>query len=316
MRKLILRFIVFILILFIILLILSRIVLPKNNSEEAGMNNIRAMKILGEKENTVDMIVYGDSEAYASIIPLQLWNDYGYTSFICATSGQTLPDSCRIAYDTLKYQNPKIVVLEADTIYLNSEISVPVSRVLYEILPIMEYHNRWKNLSLKDFYGKIKYTERDSNKGYYYLSNVDPVENSEKYMEYSDEIEEIPKLNKIYVKMLKAYCESKGAEFVIVSVPSSNNWNYKRHNGVKQFANEEGIDFLDLNEKKDEIEIDWTKDTSDKGDHVNYPGAKKVTKYLGEWLKEKNILESHKDDINYNFWNDDLNIIVTTMNFY
>ncbi len=315
MKKLILRFIIFILILFIILLILSRILLPKNNTDEAGMNNSRAMKILGEESGTVDMIVYGDSEAYASIIPLQLWNDYGYTSFVCATSGQTLPDSCRIAYDTLKNQNPKIVILEADTIYLSSEISVPVSRVLYEILPIMEYHNRWKSLSLNDFIGKIEHTGRDSNKGYYYLSKEEPADDS-RYMEESDEIERIPRLNKVYVKLLKNYCELKGAEFAIVSVPSVNNWNYKRHNALKQFAEEEGIEFIDLNEKKDEIQIDWSKETADKGDHVNYPGAKKVTKYLGEWLNKKNILENHKEDINYNFWKEDLNIIISTGNYY
>lgn len=315
MKKLIIRFIIFMLILFIILLVLSRIVLPKNNSEEAGMNNARAMKILGEDTNTVDMIVYGDSEAYASIIPMQLWNEYGFTSFVCATSGQTLPDSCRIAYDTLKNQSPKIVILEADTIYLHSEISVPIARVLYGILPILEYHNRWKDLKPNDFFGKIEHTERDVNKGYYYLSKVDPVE-GQSYMEYSDEIEAIPKLNKIYVKLLKAFCEYKGAEFAIVSVPSYSNWSYKRHNGVKQFAEAEGIEFIDLNEKKDEINIDWTQETADKGDHVNYPGAKKVTKYLGEWLKDKNILESHKDNIDYNYWNEDLRIVISTGDYY
>ena len=315
MKKLIIRFLIFMLILFIILLILSRIFLPKNNTEEAGMNNVRALKILGEKENTVDMIVYGDSEAYASIIPLQLWNDYGYTSYVCATSGQTLPDTCRIAYTTLKKQHPKLVLLEADTIYLPTEISVPIARVLYSILPIMEYHNRWKSLKINDFFGKIEYTERDSNKGYYYLSKVEPAE-AENYMEYTDEIEAIPKVNRIYVKLLKKYCEANGAQFAIVSVPSSNNWNYKKHNGVKQLAEGEKIEFLDLNEKKEELKIDWNTETADKGDHVNYPGAKKVTKYLGEWLSKKNILENHKEDMNYNFWNDDLKIIITTMDFY
>ena len=315
MKKLIVRFIIFMLILFVILLILSRILVPKNNTDESGINDMKAMKILGEADNTVDMIVYGDSESYASIIPMQLWNDYGYTSYVCGTSGQTLPDTCRIAFDTLKNQSPKMVILEADTVYAQTEISVPIARVLYKILPVMEYHNRWKKLNLNDFFGKIKYTDRDSNKGYYYLSNVDPVE-GDSYMEYTDEIEEIPTINKYYIKLLKAYCESKGAKFAIVSVPSYKNWNYPRHNGVKQFADEEGIEFLDLNEKKDEVAIDWSQETSDKGDHVNYPGARKTTKYLGEWLNEKNILENHKDDTNYTYWEEDLRIIITTGNYY
>ena len=91
---------------------------------------------------------------------------------------------------------------------------------------------------------------------------------------------------------------------------------YAKHNGIQKFAEEEGIEFIDLNEKKDEIEIDWTSETSDKGDHVNYSGARKITQYLGEWLASKNILESHKDDENFNYWNDDLKIVVSTNNYY
>ena len=75
---------------------------------------------------------------------------------------------------------------------------------------MLEYNNRWKNLSLQDFFGKIQYTDRDANKGYYYLSNVDPVEGNS-YMEFSEEVEKIPSLNKVYLKLLKAYFESKGA---------------------------------------------------------------------------------------------------------
>lgn len=315
MKKLILRFIIFILIFFVLLIILSRIVIPKNNTDDSGINNIRAMKILGEAPNTIDVIMYGDSESYASTIPMQLWNDYGFTFYICGTSGQTLPDTCSIAYDTLKSQSPKLVILEADNIYANTEIDVPIARVLYKILPIIEYHNRWKSLNKNDFFGKINYTDTDHNKGYHYLGATDSAEVDE-YMEYSDQTDKIPYLNKVYVRLLKKYCEYKGAEFAIVSVPSLKNWSYEKHNGLKKFAEEENIEFLDLNEKKDEIDIDWNIDTSDKGDHVNYTGARKVTNYIGKWLYDKNILENHKDDANYNSWNEDLKIVVTTGNYF
>ena len=134
MKKYIIKAVSFFLVLFVILAIISRIFIPKNNSEKAGMNNIQAMTILGEKSNTIDVIMYGDSESIASTIPIYLWQDYGFTSFICGTSGQTLPDTCRIAFDTLKNQKPKIVILEADTIYLPTRITVPVSRIIYNII--------------------------------------------------------------------------------------------------------------------------------------------------------------------------------------
>ena len=303
MKKYIIKIAFFLIGLFIILVIISRIFIPKNNSEEAGMNNIQALTILGEKKNSVDVIMYGDSESIASTIPIYLWQDYGFTSFICGTSGQTLPDTCRIAYDTLKNQNPKIIILEADTIFLPTRVTVPISRVLYNILPIMEYHNRWKSLTKTDFLGKINYTEKDEHKGYHFLPQTNPAEIAD-YMSYTDEVEQIPKSNKLYIKMLKKYCENKGAQFVIVSVPSYKNWNYKKHNGVKEFAEKENIEFIDLN--VDGVNIDWTQETADQGEHVNYNGAVKVTEYIGKWLESKNILENHKDDEEYSNWTEDL----------
>ena len=56
------------------MVIISRIFVPKNNSEEAGMNNIQAMTILGEKKNSVDVIMYGDSESIASTIPVRQYS--------------------------------------------------------------------------------------------------------------------------------------------------------------------------------------------------------------------------------------------------
>ena len=69
----------FILILLIILIILSYIAIPKNNSKEFGMENVEANGILGEKDDSIDIYVVGDSESFTSIIPMKLWEDYGFT---------------------------------------------------------------------------------------------------------------------------------------------------------------------------------------------------------------------------------------------
>ena len=305
MKKNIIKFIAFVLILIFILIILSYIFVPKNNSKEFGMEEDQAKGIFGEKDNSVDVIMYGDSETIASTMPMKLWEDYGFTMHVCGEAGQTLPDTCRMAYDTMKKQQPKLVILESNNIYNSVNVTVPIARVINIMFPITEYHNRWKNLKLKDFYSKIEYNTTDINKGYYYVGRTDPVEDNT-YMEKTEEIEKIPFLNKLYIKFLKYYSEKKGAQFAIVSVPSKKNWSYAKHNGVKEFADKEGIEFLDLNELKEELNIDWQTETGDKGDHVNYKGAIKVTNYLGKWLKDKNILENHKDDQNYDKWNKDL----------
>ena len=75
---------------------------------------------------------------------------------------------------------------------------------------------------------------------------------------------------------------------------------------MKEFTDLEGIEFLDLNYLKDEININWLTETGDKGEHVNYKGAVKVTDYLSDYLKNNNNLINHKDDENYTMWNTDL----------
>ena len=54
---------------------------------------------------------------------------------------------------------------------------------------------------------------------------------------------------------------------------------------------------------QEQIPIDWEKDTRDKGDHLNYFGAKKVTAFLGKYLSDTGLVSNHKNDRDYEHWN-------------
>lgn len=306
MKNKIIKSAVFLLILFILLIILSFIMIPKNNTKEAGMENINANGILGEKENTIDVLVVGDSEAYASIIPMKIWKEYGFTVYDCSSSEQTLVQSIQYVQEALKNQNPKIIILEANNIYRTESMENTLYEIAGKILPIIQYHNRWKSLTGNDLVNTPNYTYTDNLKGYQYKTEVFEADSSN-YMTYTEDLNPIPRSNKIYVKMINEYCKKNNIKFIIMSMPSTRNWKYANHNAVKAFAKQEHIEFVDCNMEKDKINIDWKNDTRDGGDHLNFKGAKKVTAYIGNYLKNLNILEDHRQDEKYSSWNEGLN---------
>lgn len=303
MKIKIIKSICFVLILSVILILLSKLLEPKNNSVEAGMHYRGASGVLAEPDNTIDVVYIGNSEAYTSIIPMEMWNDHGYTGYVCASPEQLLPVSTKILGETVKHQKPKLIVLEASNLNVISDLSEASDQVLNYGLKVFQYHDRWKNLSKEDFTTKPEYTTENYMKGYEYsdmVAGLDIDSSSEKKM---DEVA-IPKSNQAYVKLIKKIGEQNGAKLVMVSVPCYEYWSHKTHDEIQGFCDKNGIDYIDLNLNKDDVGIDWKNDTSDRGNHLNHKGALKTTKYLGKQLKERYKLEDHRHDEKYKHWNE------------
>lgn len=303
--KRILAFFLFAVFLIAILLAASFVFMPKNNMSEFGMEESQANGILGEKENTIDVLVLGDSESYSAITPMQIWKDAGYTAYVCGTSAQSLNYTSVLLRRAFEKQQPKVVILETNAIYRKISSNQAVGTELANYFSVFQYHNRWKSLGLHDFTGKAKFTWTDDYKGYRYRTKVDPARQKE-YMKPTDKVAEIPALNIQYVREMKQFCDENGSRLVLVSTPSTVNWNFQRHNGIQKLANDIGCEYIDLNLMNDRIQIDWSKDTRDKGDHLNHFGAVKVSRFLSEYLKETGLLTDHREDPAYAKWNDSL----------
>ena len=290
--------------LLILLSILSSIFIPKNNTKEDGMIDEAASGILSEKDNSIDVLFVGNSVIYTSIIPMKIWEDYGIPSYVLYSPGQPLEESIYFTYMATLKQKTKVIVLEASNIFLRNDIEYSIRNVLSAVYPIFRYHDRWKKLSLKDITSGTNYKRIDDNKGYGFSLNIRPIENNN-YMEETTEEEIIPRLNMFYIKLLNYYCNSNDIKFILTAAPSIDNWNYKKHNALERLSNDENIPFVDMN-LVEEINIDWSHDTRDEGDHLNYYGAKKATEYFGKYLNDLNILKDHREDKKYKEWNESL----------
>lgn len=293
--------VLFLTVLVAILYYSSMIFIPKNNLDGYGMRDISANGILGEKDETLDVLILGDSEAYSSFSPMEMYHRHGMTSYVCATSGQPLYYTKSLLERTLKTQSPQVVVIETNAIFRNFSSAEPIADKISELLPVFDYHDRWKSLNTEDLTGTVNYTYNNVLKGFNYNTSVLKVKDLKGYMEKTDKKEAIPLLNQYLLDSMVQTCKDQGIEVVFISTPSPVNWDSQKHNRIEQYACQKNIRYIDLNDQK-LVNIDWQKDTRDAGDHLNYSGAKKVTAFLGNYLHETFQLPDHRQDQNYEAW--------------
>ena len=242
------------------LALLSVLFRPKENTKEAGFQDPRANAVLSEPKNTIDVVFLGDSETYNTFIPLQIWRDYGYTSFVCGTPAQSLCYTEEFLVKAFEQQSPQIVFLETDAIFKIFTQSQVISQDVENTLPVFRYHDRWKTLQASDWTFQVDYSHRENNKGYMYDARVRPSTRLN-YMKKTDAKEEIPGKSRQAVENIYEYCRKNNAKLVLISTPSTAYWNYKRHNSVAELAESLGVEYVDMNLINDQVGIEWSTDT-------------------------------------------------------
>lgn len=308
MKKIIKRIVscvLFVAILLGLLQVSSLIFQPKSNDKASGIYYPRANGIFSEPKDSIDTVFIGDSEVYHSFIPLNIWRDYGITSYDVSSPSQKLVYSMEFLKKTFENQSPKIVFLETNAIFRKSYLEDEITYKAEQIFPVFRYHDRWKNLQLKDFSATVEYTANENNKGYYFTKKSKPATDKaiKEYMKYSDVSAPILSTNKKYLNEIAKFCKNHGAKLVLISTPSTKNWNYQRHNTMEAISKDLGVDYIDTNLLRDDIPIDWKKDTKDKGDHLNYNGAVKLTDYVGKYLDDTKLFKDKRNDPSYDNWN-------------
>ena len=93
---------------------------------------------------------------------------------------------------------------------------------------------------------------------------------------------------------------------ILFTVPTPVNWSPDKHDSIQRYAQEKSLPFWDLNDSTAQAGIDWSTDTYDGGDHMNFYGAKKVTAWLGRHMSGSCGLSDRRGNEWYAFWNDEL----------
>lgn len=280
-------------------------------SEVVSGFNYHVSTLANEPENSMDYLVIGDSEAYTSVSPMLVYKDFGFTGYNLGQPRVNLQETYYQLTEALKTQSPKVVLLEVDTAFRGGKplknIENFVNYGIERFFSISKYHNDWKAIAQNNF----KKNEADEktisttnySKGFRLRKDRKPFKGKMTYMEPNSNFEEIPSYHEEYMQRIIDLCKEENITLILFSSVSPMNWNYARHNTIQKIADEQGLTYVDLNIKTQELGIDQTNQTYDGGDHVNYDAAKLISKCLGKQLDDLGILTDKKNDDDYSYWN-------------
>lgn len=278
-------------------------------------------------ENTADVMFYGSSRIYAGVDVAKLWKDHGIAAFNHAGTMQTLWNSYYNMVETLKYQKPKVMVVDIYGATFTQEYSGStnvIKNVSSMRFSVNKIENVWNSVPHEDFLSyMLKYPlmhdayrevkegnyHRDANavggkdyKGfiasyavtpYDTLPQVDmPVEKKkpmDKNVEYLDKMINLAKTNNV--------------ELAFIAVPAAGFCEEDEavFKWVEDYAKEKQVSFLDANRYFLEMGFNPGEDFAE-GAHLNYNGACKFTDYLGDWLLDTYDLPDHRGEMQYASW--------------
>ena len=236
--KLIIKLICFSLIGFVLLQLLTKVFIPKWVTLEDNRMTYIMKGFYKEPKNSLDVVFMGNSDVYRGVSPIVLWDEYGIASYNYVSSGQRMWTAYYMMEECLKYQKPKLIVLNMDSSFNESQssesnyrkafdnmkfgvnkikaIADPVfknskNEMLSYIFPITRYHSRWSELEEIDF-KKAFENEKFSYKGMDVTIEQKAYEDGYSYMNKDDSKEKIEENCNKYLNKMIELCKSNNIE--------------------------------------------------------------------------------------------------------
>lgn len=279
----------------------SRYIAVKTKDNSSLKRYAIETELLSEKENSIDVLVLGDSECYTSISPYQILGKIGVPAFLASQSGQSTGECYHLLKMALERQKPKVVFIEANLFYMYDGYRgagmAAFNTLKNEYFGIFRYHSIWKSAF------SHKHPPIKTFKGFGVYSSVQPAPNFATYMQDRGETKDVSTPNKIWADVIFNKVKSAGAKLVLYSAPSPMNHSLAKHKALSNLAKEYGADYLDMN-TDERLQLDWAHDMLDGGDHINVSGAERTTNLVISYLMQYNLRDK-RNDKEYSAWNEE-----------
>ena len=294
-------------------------------------DGIYPMEIFYEQEeNSIDVMFYGSSHTYSDINPAVLWEKEGIASFDLAGSLQPLWNTYYYMKESLKYQKPKVMVVELvraieDREYIEeartitNTFGMKLSREKYEAVKVSTpdhlvaylleypvYHSRYAELSRADFEPYLGNPNGSAYKGFYPLFVTKSYDEMPDMSGVTDSVDLSAKTEE-YLRKIIALAKEEEIPLVFMISPYQGIIESEQmiFNRCREIAEEEGIPFLDFNQMYEELDLNPREDLAEFS-HLNHRGSAKLSTWLAAYLKEHYDLPDHRGDTAYASWDQNL----------
>lgn len=281
-----------------------------------------------------DVLFIGNSHMINAVFPMQLYRDYGITSYNVGRYGHYIPESYYVLEDALQHTNPKLVVIDTfminrDEKMRNDQIGINFSHTTMDSIPFSPrkiravldlqpdaayrrellfpysvYHNRWEELGEEDFAPVITKEKGAVTGRKVYSYDGEGVAAAETLSETAD----LQGTGVRYLEKMTELCRERGIAVLLVYLPYPDGGDevLMADRAADQpltaaFAAQSGIPYINFMET-----ACWSPDTdfADQ-EHMNFLGGQKITAAVGAYLQENYSLTDHRQDALGGAWNRD-----------
>lgn len=280
-----------------------------------------------------DVLFAGNSLVMHAVLPLELYEEYGFWSYNLGTGGQSLPESKYLIEDGIRRFHPKLVVLDCTQLIVGEAVQriaflhyltdhMPAFDILRLKMiadlgnrmgytagekaelyfPLTVYHARWEELRNPTDFLRLPADPKKDTGGAKLTAKVrDPDKTS---AGSSAAVPPVPDSAAQTLREIIDLCSESGTGLCLISVPLSSEeavgeTSYKRRRNAalyaKETAAESGIRMLDLMEPGALRGLDGDLHFAD-AYHMNTYGAEIYTKELGRLLTSIYTLPDHRGE--------------------
>lgn len=276
-----------------------------------------------ETADEYDVLFFGTSHMTMSVYPMELWKDYGITSYNLGGNGHPLAISYWVLMNALDYANPQLAVIDCYGLQWNSKVpkdmgyahqsidAYPLSenkcRTVFDLFDstverleylwdFTTYHYRWSELKKSDFQPQY-----GMDKGADYTEVVAVPNNVEQIVPGQES--EIESISVTYLEKMIEECQKRDIDVLLTYMPyPAPEDDQLAAKYAESIATKYGVAYINFLETD---VVNYAVDCFDEDSHLNASGARKVTNYLGEYIQTKYGIPDHRGTEKYAGWDGD-----------